>query len=55
MRISDEIAIDLAPDGMVAGIELHNANEQLRGTDDGQLVITDEAAGREVKVALTAV
>ena len=53
VRISDEIDIDMAPDGTVAGIELLNANEQLRGTDDGQLVFTDEAAGREVKVAIT--
>ena len=35
VRISDEINIDMAPDGTVAGIELLNANEQLRGTDDG--------------------
>ena len=54
LRISDEISIDIAPDGTVAGIELLNANEGLRGTDDGQLVFADEADGREVKVALTA-
>ena len=54
MRISDEINIDLAPDGTVAGIELLNANEQLRGSDGGQLVVTDEAEGREITVALSA-
>ena len=54
LRISDEINIDLAPDGTVAGIELLNANEQLRATDDGQLVIADETDGREIIVALTA-
>lgn len=54
LRISDEINIDLAPDGTVAGIELLNANEQLRGGDGGQLIVADEAAGREIKVALTA-
>jgi uncharacterized protein YuzE len=54
VRISDEITIDLAPDGTVAGIELLNANEQLRGTDGGQLVVADEALGSEVTVALSA-
>ncbi len=53
VRISDEINIDLAPDGTVAGIELLNANEQLRAGDGGQLIVTDEAGGRETKVALT--
>ncbi len=54
VRISDEINIDLAPDGTVAGIELLNANEQLRASDGGQLVVTHEAEGRETTVALTA-
>ena len=53
VRISDEINVDLAPDGTVAGIELLNANEQLRAGDGGHLIVTDEAAGRETKVALT--
>jgi uncharacterized protein YuzE len=54
VRISDEINIDLAPDGTVAGIELLNANEQLRGTDGGQIVVADDALGSEVTVALSA-
>ena len=52
--MSDEINIDLAPDGTVAGIELLNVNEQLRVSDGGQLIVTDETDGGEVKVALTA-
>ena len=55
IRVSDEINVDLAPDGTVAGIELLNANEQLRASDGGQLIVTDEAAGRETKVALSGV
>ena len=54
VRISDEINVDLAPDGTVAGIELLNANEQLRSSDGGQLVVADEALGSEVIVALPA-
>jgi uncharacterized protein YuzE len=53
VRVSDEINIDLAPDGTVSGIELLNANEQLRG-DGGALVVSDEAGGREIKVTLSA-
>ena len=32
IRIGDELNIDIAPDGAVYGIELLNANEQLRST-----------------------
>ena len=54
VRISDEIDVDQAPDGTVDGIELLNANEQLRSSDGGQLVVADEALGSEVIVALPA-
>jgi uncharacterized protein YuzE len=52
IHVSDEINIDLAPDGTVAGIELLNANEQLRAGDGGALIVRDEADGREFSVAL---
>lgn len=35
IQVSDEINVDLAPDGTVAGIELLNANEQLRAATAG--------------------
>ena len=54
VRISDEINVDLAPDGTVAGIELLNANEQLRAGDGGQLVVAAESDGRQITVALSA-
>lgn len=53
IRVSDEINVDLAPDGTVAGIELLNANEQLRSGDGGRLVVLDEADGREITVSLS--
>jgi uncharacterized protein YuzE len=31
LRLGEEIVVDMAPDGTVYGIELLNANEQLRG------------------------
>jgi uncharacterized protein YuzE len=52
VRLSDEVNIDLAPDGTVYGIELLNANDQLRATDGGSFVMTDEVAGHRVEVPL---
>jgi uncharacterized protein YuzE len=54
IRLSDEINIDMTPDGAVAGIELLNANEQLRASDSGELIVTDEADGRRFTVTLAA-
>ncbi len=53
LRISDELNIDLAPDGTVYGIELLNANEQLALGADGKLVLVDEARGKTYEVALS--
>ena len=43
LRISDELVVDIAPDGMVYGIELLNANEQLHREDMGELIVVNEA------------
>ena len=50
IRVSDEVNIDLAPDGSVYGIELLNANAQLNGADGGRLTV--ELAGQRVELAL---
>ena len=52
IQLSDELNVDLAPDGTVYGIELLNANVQLRGAGGGFLVLVDEAAGRRIEVPL---
>ena len=52
VRVSDDLNVDLAPDGTVYGIELLNANEQLRAGDGGRLLFVDEVAGREEAVTL---
>ena len=51
--VSEELNVDVAPDGTVYGIELLNANEQLRASDNGALVIINEAVGdrREIPLA----
>ena len=50
--ISDEMNIDIAPDGSVYGIELLNANEQLQSKEMGKLLVVDEATGEHTEVSL---
>jgi len=52
VRVSDEINIDLAADGTVYGIELLDANNQLKAADGGRLVLVD-ATGTERTLPLT--
>jgi len=52
IRISEELNIDLAPDGTVYGIELLNANEQLVPGADGKLVVVNEERGQTTEIAL---
>lgn len=52
IRVSDELVVDMAPDGTVYGIELLNANEQLRREDMGALVVINEATGERAELPL---
>jgi len=52
IRLSDEMNVDIAPDGTVYGIELLNANEQLRMEDGPKLIIENEEDGRRQEVML---
>ena len=52
IHISDEVVVDIAPDGTLYGIELLNANEQLQQEDMGQLLVINEATGEQAQVAL---
>lgn len=54
IRISDELVIDIAPDGRLYGIEFLNANEQLQqDTSANTLLVVNEATGEEVGVFLS--
>ena len=52
IHVSDELNVDIAPDGTVYGIELLNANEQLRAGDAGLLVVVNEALGERREIPL---
>jgi hypothetical protein len=44
--------VDMAPDGTVYGIELLNANQQLKAEDQGNLVVVNEALGKSHEISL---
>jgi uncharacterized protein YuzE len=52
VKVSDELNIDLAPDGTVYGIELLNANEQLSG--GRSMTFINEALGTSEEFKLSA-
>jgi len=52
IRISDELIVDIAPDGSIYGIELLNANEQMQQEDGGELVVINEATGKRAELPL---
>jgi uncharacterized protein YuzE len=52
IKVSDELTVDLAPDGTVYGIELLNANEQLRRGGMGKFLVVNDATGQQVDIPL---
>ena len=52
LRISDELLVDVAPDGKIYGIELLNAKEQLKRDDGLGLVVINEATGERAVLPL---
>ena len=52
VHVSEELNVDLAPDGTIYGIEMLNANRQLWGLADGKLVVENEATGARTEVPL---
>ncbi len=53
IRLSDEVNVDIAPDGTLYGIEFLNASEQLQREDRGNLVLLNEASGDRCEIPLT--
>jgi uncharacterized protein YuzE len=53
VRVSDELVVDMAPDGTIYGIELLNANEQLQPERAGKLLLINEATGEQAELPLT--
>ena len=51
VAVSEEVNIDVSADGKLYGIELLNANAQLRAADDGRVVV-DDGTGTERAIAI---
>ena len=52
IKVSDELIVDMTPDGKIFGIELLNANEQLTSGDSNFLEVVNEATGQRVEFPL---
>jgi len=52
IHVSDELIVDIAPDGTVYGIELLNANDQIQREDTGKIVVINEATGERSELPL---
>lgn len=52
IKISDELNIDISPDGKIYGIELLNANEQLEIKKNGGLFLIDESTGKKAEITI---
>ena len=52
IHVSDEVNVDISPDGKIYGIELLNANEQLQIMDEGELSFTDESTGKTIQFSI---
>lgn len=52
IQLSDEVNVDMAPDGTVYGIELLNADRQLSADGLGKLIVVNEASGESSEVKL---
>ena len=50
--VSDELNVDIGPDGRVYGIEFLNANEQLVGEWVKKLVVENSRSGQSAEVRL---
>jgi uncharacterized protein YuzE len=52
IHLSDEVKIDLTPDGKIYGIELLNANEQLQILKDMKFIFTDQSSGLTIELPI---
>lgn len=50
--VSDELHVDVGPDGRVYGIELLNANEQLAGERVKKLIVKNQRSGESAELRL---
>lgn len=52
IRVSDDVNVDMSADGTVYGIELLNANVQLKAQDHGKIIVENGSNGQLQEIAL---
>ncbi|MHC5729675.1 MAG: DUF2283 domain-containing protein [Nostoc sp.] len=52
IQVSEEMNVDIAPDGTIYGIELLNANQQLGADEQVKVIVVNEALGESAKIKL---
>lgn len=52
IKISDELNIDISPDGKIYGLELMNANEQLGITDTSIITFINEKSNKKIELPI---
>lgn len=52
LHVSEDVNMDMAPDGTIYGIELLNANEQLAKEDKGKLILINEVSHKRQELKL---
>jgi len=52
VAVSDELNVDVGPDGRIYGIEFLNANEQLVGERIKKLIVENSRSGESTEVRL---
>jgi len=50
IKVSDELVVDMTPDGTIYGMELLNADEQLKRDKEGRLLVVNEATGETTDI-----
>lgn len=55
ISLSEDVKVDLAPDGTIYGIELLNANAQLSGSGGPELVVINQSSGESQRLRLETV
>jgi uncharacterized protein YuzE len=52
LPLSDQLNVDIAPDGTVYGIELLDAKSQLHMTKQNAFTVVNDATGKSTRVSL---
>lgn len=52
IQVSEQMNVDIAPDGTIYGIELLNADRQLGADSQGKLIVVNEALGESSEIQL---